>query len=44
MQILILLGLTNIAGREGNDAVDAEGREYENEGSVGSARHSRFQS
>lgn len=29
MQVLILLGLTNIAGREGNDAVDAEGREYE---------------
>jgi hypothetical protein len=29
MQVLILLGLTNIAGREGNDAVDDEGREYE---------------
>jgi hypothetical protein len=29
LQVLILLGLTNIAGREGNDAVDAEGREYE---------------
>jgi Restriction endonuclease PvuII len=29
MQVLILLGLTNIAGREGNDAIDAEGREYE---------------
>lgn len=29
MQVLILLGLTNIAGREGNDAVDDDGREYE---------------
>jgi Restriction endonuclease PvuII len=29
LQVLILLGLTNIAGREGNDAVDADGREYE---------------
>ena len=27
--MLLLLGLTNIAGREGNDAVDADGREYE---------------
>lgn len=29
LQVLLLLGLTNIAGREGNDAVDADGREYE---------------
>ncbi len=29
MQVLILLGLTNIAGREGNDAIDGDGREYE---------------
>jgi hypothetical protein len=29
LQVLLLLGLTNIDGREGNDAVDADGREYE---------------
>ncbi|WP_052536119.1 restriction endonuclease [Bradyrhizobium sp. ORS 375] len=29
VQVLLLLGLTNIAGREGNDAVDSDGREYE---------------
>lgn len=29
LQVLLLLGLNNIAGREGNDAVDAEGNEYE---------------
>ncbi len=29
LQILLLLGLTNIPGREGNDAVDKNGAEYE---------------
>ena len=29
LQILLLLGLKIIPGREGNDAVDASGREYE---------------
>lgn len=29
LQVLLLLGLNNIAGREGNDAVDSEGNEYE---------------
>lgn len=29
LQVLILLGLENISGREGNDARDATGREYE---------------
>ena len=29
LQVLLLLGLNNIAGREGNDAIDSEGREYE---------------
>lgn len=29
LQVLLTLGLTNIPGREGNDAVDNEGNEYE---------------
>ncbi|MCA7927388.1 restriction endonuclease [Burkholderia cenocepacia] len=29
LQVLLLMGLTIIPGREGNDAVDASGREYE---------------
>ena len=29
LQVLLLLGLTNIPGREGNDAVDRSGAEYE---------------
>ena len=29
LQVLLLLGLRIIPGREGNDAVDADGREYE---------------
>ncbi|WP_294000697.1 hypothetical protein [Sphaerotilus sp.] len=29
LQVLLLMGLTILPGREGNDAVDAEGREYE---------------
>ena len=29
LQVLLLLGLTNIPGREGNDAVDSDGAEYE---------------
>lgn len=29
LQVLLLLGLAIIPGREGNDAVDASGREYE---------------
>jgi len=29
LQVLLLLGLTDIPGREGNDAVDKEGNEYE---------------
>lgn len=29
LQVLLLLGLTNIPGREGNDAVDKSGAEYE---------------
>ena len=29
LQALLLLGLTNIPGREGNDAVDNSGDEYE---------------
>ncbi len=29
LQVLLLLGLTNIPGREGNDAVDNSGDEYE---------------
>lgn len=29
LQVLLLLNLRVLAGREGNDAVDAEGREYE---------------
>jgi hypothetical protein len=29
LQVLLLLDLTNIGGREGNDATDPEGREYE---------------
>lgn len=29
LQILLLLGLTDIPGREGNDAVDKDGNEYE---------------
>lgn len=29
LQVLLLTGLTILPGREGNDAVDAEGREYE---------------
>ena len=29
LQVLLLLGLNNIGGREGNDAVDADGNEYE---------------
>ncbi|PWV60082.1 hypothetical protein [Plasticicumulans acidivorans] len=29
LQVLLLLGLKIIPGREGNDAVDASGREYE---------------
>lgn len=29
LQVLLLLGLDNIPGREGNDAIDASGKEYE---------------
>lgn len=29
LQVLLLMGLTILPGREGNDAVDASGREYE---------------
>ena len=29
LQLLVVTGLTNISGREGNDAMDAEGNEYE---------------
>ena len=29
LQVLLLLGLTNLPGREGNDAVDKSGAEYE---------------
>lgn len=29
LQVLLVTGLTALAGREGNDGVDAEGREYE---------------
>lgn len=29
LQVLILLGLKILPGREGNDAIDAEGNEYE---------------
>ncbi len=29
LQVILTLGLTVLAGREGNDAKDAEGREYE---------------
>lgn len=29
LQVLLLTGLTRLAGREGNDARDSEGREYE---------------
>lgn len=29
LQLLLVTGLKNISGREGNDAVDAEGNEYE---------------
>ena len=29
LQVLLLLGLTNLPGREGNDAVDRNGTEYE---------------
>ena len=29
LQVLILLGLKSSPGREGNDAIDAEGNEYE---------------
>ena len=29
LQVLIILGLKATGGREGNDAVDAEGNEYE---------------
>lgn len=29
LQVLLLLGLQNIAAREGNDAIDADGREFE---------------
>ena len=29
LQVLLLLGLENISGREGNDAVDSSGAEYE---------------
>ena len=29
MQVLLLLGLRDIAGREGNDAIDKNGNEYE---------------
>jgi hypothetical protein len=29
LQVLIVLGLDNLTGREGNDAKDASGREYE---------------
>jgi hypothetical protein len=29
LQVLLVTGLTAISGREGNDAVDAEGKEYE---------------
>lgn len=29
LQVLLLLGLANIPGREGNDAVDGNGNEYE---------------
>lgn len=31
LQVLLLLGLENIPGREGNDAVDSSGAEYEME-------------
>lgn len=29
LQVLLLLGLDNIGGREGNDAIDEDGKEYE---------------
>ena len=29
LQVILTLGLTVLPGREGNDAVDADGREYE---------------
>jgi hypothetical protein len=29
LQVLLVTGLTAISGREGNDAIDADGREYE---------------
>lgn len=29
LQVLLLTGLENLAGREGNDAIDASGNEYE---------------
>jgi len=29
LQVLLLMGLTILPGREGNDAIDASGREYE---------------